>query len=97
MISNVRKTCILHTTYKRITDKRYQLNIYHLISLLHDEARLVNIQVKLVSEGRTRQDHRRRYANLQGRILRYWGEFAAREMDDRNLLRACSRVNGPQM
>ena len=97
MISNGRKTCILHTTYKRITDKRYQLNIYHLISLLHDEARLVNIQVKLVSEGRIRQDHRRRYANLQGRIFRYWGEFAARERDARSLLRACSRVNGPQM
>ena len=97
MISNVRKTCILHTTYERITDKRYQLKIYHLISLLHDEARLVNIQVKLVSEGRIRQDHRRRYVNLQGRIFRYWGEFAARERDATCLLRACSRVNGPQM
>ena len=71
--------------------------IYHLISLLLDEARLVNIQVKLVSEGRIRQDHRRRYANLQGRIFRYWGEFAARERDATSLLRACSRVNGPQM
>ena len=74
-----------------------QLNIYHLISLLHDEARLVNNQVKLVSEGRIKQDHRRRYANLQGRIFRYWGEFAAREGDSTSLLRACSRVNGPQM
>ena len=74
-----------------------QLNLYHLISLLHDEARLVNIQVKLVSEGRIRQDHRHRYANLQGRIFRYWGKFAARERDATSLLRACSRVNGPQM
>ena len=84
-------------THLNHSARHAQLNIYHLISLLHDEARLVNIQVKLVSEGRIRQDHRSRYANLQGRIFRYWGEFAARERDATSLLRACSRVNGPQM
>ena len=77
--------------------RHVQLYIYHLISLLHDEARLVNIQVNLVSDGRFRQVHRRRYANLQGRIFRYWGEFAARERDATSLLRACSLVNRPQM
>ena len=65
--------------------RHVQLNLYHLISLLHDEARLVDIQVKLVSEGRIRQDHRRRYANLQSRTFRYWGEL----LPEKGMPQAC--------
>ena len=34
--------------------------LYRIISPLHDKDRLVDVQVKLVSEGRLRQDHIRK-------------------------------------
>ena len=44
-----------------------QVPLYVLVPLLHSEAKLVSIQMKLVSEGKLSRYHRRQYRTQQAR------------------------------
>ena len=62
---------------------------------LHQEARLVSIQIQLVSDGKLSRIQRRKYRLLQSKIFKYWEDYSSSEITARHLLKLCSYVNGP--
>lgn len=72
-----------------------QLPMYTLINLLHQEAKLVSIQVRLVSEKKLKRIQRRKYRVLQARVFNLWGKYENNVKSAEELLRACSYLNGP--
>ena len=74
---------------------RPNMPFYLLISLLHDEASLLPVQVRLVSEHKLRRHQRKKYKRLQGNIFTYWHQYADGTRSAEQLLRACSRVYAP--
>jgi len=53
-----------------------QLNLYKLVQLLHAEALLVNVNLRLLSEGHALHLQRKSFAALHSRLTKYWGEYA---------------------
>ena len=74
---------------------RAQMNVYMLVSLLHDESCMIPIQVRLVSEGKLQRYQKKTFANLQRKIFAYWEEYENGDRSALQLLRACSRLHGP--
>jgi len=69
-----------------------RLNSYRLLQLLHDEARLVTLAVRLLSECGTSQMQRKSYAQLHSRIFQLWDEYSDGSRSASSLLSACSRM-----
>ena len=85
-----------HNRLNRKANGKAQLPFYLMISLLHHEARLTAIQIRLVSEKKLQQQNRRAYSSVQGRLFQHWDEFAAGTRNTMGLLRACAELNyGP--
>ena len=61
-----------HHGLNRLASGRTQLPLYLLIQLLHREARLTAIQIRLVSEKKLRRIQQRKYRELQQRIFELW-------------------------
>ena len=74
---------------------RAQMNVYMLVSLLHDKSCMIPIQVRLVSEGKLQRYQKKTFANLQRKIFAYWEEYENGDRSALQLLRACSRLHGP--
>lgn len=68
---------------------------YLLEELLHQEARLVSIQIQLVSDGKLSRFQRRKYCLLQSKILKYWEDYNSSEITASRLLKLCSFINSP--
>jgi hypothetical protein len=73
-----------------------QLPFYLMVELLHREARLTSIQIRLVSEGTLKRIQRRKYRQLQTKIFNLWDDFNNNQKSTRQLLKAVSRMNGPR-
>ena len=84
-----------HLGLNRRASGKSQLPLYLLITLLHREARLTSLQIRLVSERKLRRIQRKKYRDLQMRIFQLWDEFNAGSRSARKLLKACSYLNGP--
>ena len=68
------------------------LNLYQLLQLLHSEALLVNLNIRLMSENGTSRYQRKVYSKLHTRINTYWDEYSAGTRSASSLLGACSRA-----
>ena len=71
------------------------LPFYLLFQLLHREACLTSLQMKLVSERKLKRIQRKKYRALQTRIFDLWEEYTNVERNARQLLSAISHLNGP--
>ena len=71
------------------------LPFYLLEELLHQEARLVSIQIQLVSDGKLSRIQGRKYRLLQSKILKYWEDYNSSEITACRLLKLCSFINSP--
>ena len=71
--------------------------LYVLVPLLHREAKLVSIQMKLVSEGKLSRYHRRQYRTQQARLFNMWESFTDNELATAQLLSKCASVYGPTL
>ena len=58
---------------------------------------IVLLQVRLLSEEKLKRQQCRKYKNMQAKVFKYWEEFRAGERNSRQLLHACSHLNGPTM
>ena len=74
---------------------RAQMPLYMLINLLHKEACLVALQIRLVSEKKLTKLQKKKYRSVQAKILSYWEQYACHQKSTVQLLKACSHVNGP--
>ena len=54
-----------------------QLNLYKLIQLLYAETALVQLNVRLLSEGHAMRLQRKSFAALHSRLSKYWDEYVA--------------------
>ena len=69
-----------------------RLNMYQLLHLLHEEAVLVNIGVRVLSDAGTSRMQRKKYARLHSRLVSVWDEYDAGRRSASRLLSACSRA-----
>ena len=65
------------------------------MELLHQEARLISIQIQLVPDGKLSRIQRRKYRLLQLKIFKYCEDYNSSEMIARCLMKLCSYINGP--
>ena len=84
-----------HNSLNRRANNRIHLPFYLLVELLHQEARLVRIQIKLVSEGKLTRLQRKEYHQLQTQIFQHWERYNNDEISARRLLKLCSYLNSP--
>ena len=75
--------------------KNGQLNLYLLIDLLFQEAQLVTIQARLVSERKLKRHQRVTYLRYQARLFKLWNEYVAEERSIDQLVAPCAKVHGP--
>lgn len=85
-----------HHGLNRRCHGKTQLPFYVLIQLLHEEAKLVSLQIRLVSERKLKRMQRSVYRQLQSRIFTLWEEYKSGERTSKQLLRACARLYGPR-
>ena len=75
--------------------QKANLSFYVLVTLLHEESQIVNIQVRLLSDKKLKRMHRKKYEHVQGRLFRLWERYEKSEITAKQLLFSCSRVYGP--
>jgi len=68
--------------------QRGQLQLYLLVHFLHQEARLVTLQMKLVSANKLKRYQRLTYRRLQGKLFKLWEKYIEHEMTPKQLLKA---------
>ena len=84
--------------YNRLNKRaagRSSLQFYLLITLLHKEAKLTSLYIRLVSEKKLRRIQRRQYRELQNKLFILWDEYLRSDRSVLQLLKACSHLNGP--
>ena len=70
---------------------------YLMVKLLHDEAVLVPVQVRLVSDSKLKRHQSATFRNLQRKIFLYWDQYESGDKSAQQLLRACSMLYGPKV
>ena len=86
-----------HHPLSRRAAGRCGLPFYLLVSLLHNEARLVSLQIRLVSERKLKRIQRAAYRQLQSRLFELWEAFNKREKSLKQLLKGCAYINRPMI
>ena len=72
------------------------LELYKLICLLGKQAKLVSVQVRLVSDSKLARHQRRKYRRVYGRLQQLWDQLDNKEKTPKEVLRACSHLcTGP--
>ena len=77
--------------------RRCHIPFYSLIELLHREAEIVNMQVKLVKVSKLCRYQRLKYSKVQGRLEDMWEKYNRHEKSAYKLLRLCSKFYDPVM
>ena len=77
--------------------KRGNLSLYLMLRLLHEQAQLVDMQVRLVSDEKLRRRQRKQYRQVQGKILANWAEYVAGDLSAKQLLSRCAHLISANM
>ena len=72
--------------------KRGNLSFYLIMRLLHEQAQLVEMQVRLVSDEKMKRRQRKQYRQVQGKLLANWSEYIAGELSAKELLSRCAHL-----
>ena len=86
-----------HNALNRRAGSQCRLQFYLLIELLHREARLTAITIRLVSDKKLKRIQRKKYRQLQQKLFDAWDEYQTGNKNASKLLRFCSHVNGPAL
>lgn len=82
-----------HARFNRRARKG-NLPFYLLVELLFREARYIPIQCKLVREGKLRRHKKRSSTLTQGKLMKLWKEYAAKERSASSMCQTlCTCVN----
>ena len=84
-----------HNGLNRRAKGKSNLPLYVLIQLLHKEAALVSLQIRLVSERRLWRHQCTTYKNMQKRLFSLWQQYEEGEKNSKQLLEACSHLVNP--
>ncbi|XP_064639544.1 uncharacterized protein LOC135495062 [Lineus longissimus] len=75
--------------------RRGNIAFYVLVKLLHEQAELVSIQVRLVQAAKLKRRQRAQYRQIQGRLFAVWDDYIEGRKNARQLLRSCSHLVAP--
>ena len=84
--------------HKRINSQAHSqqsINMYLLIDTLYKESVNVNLQIQFLSNGAVLRYQRAKYRKLQAIIFKAWQNLSDGEISAKQLLKLCSRLNGP--
>jgi hypothetical protein len=84
-----------HNGLNRRANGEIQLPFYRLVELLHREAKLASLQIRLVSMQKLKRLQRKKYRLLQAKIFAVWENYSSGEKSASQLLNAISYINGP--
>ena len=84
-----------HNMLKRRASRKCQLPFYMIINILHREARLTSLRIWLVSEKKMKRIQQKKYRSMQAQVFTLWKEYENGERLAKQLLCACSYLNGP--
>ena len=84
-----------HNALNRRAGGKCRLEFYLLIKLLHREARLTSITIKLVSDKKLKRIQRKKYRQLQQKLFDAWDQYQTGNKNASKLLRFCSHLNRP--
>ena len=65
------------------------------VALLHKEAGLVSVQIRLFSEPKLKRMQRATYREVQRRLFELWEAFNKKEKSLKQLLKGCANINRP--
>ena len=82
-----------HHALNQRAEGKTQLPLYLLIQLLHQEARLTSLHIRLVTERKLKKLQRNRM--IQSKVFKLWEEYEAGERSVKQLLKACTNPVGP--
>ena len=85
-----------HNGLHRRTSGRWIMPFYLLIDLLHQEARLTALRIRLVSEKKLTRIQRKKYRSLQAQVFNLWDDYSSQRKNAEQLLRQCAHLNGPK-
>ena len=74
---------------------RSQLPLYILIQVLHREATLVSMQIRLVSDKKLKRHQRSSYRTMQRRLFDLWSQYEDGLRNSKELLEACAHLVQP--
>ena len=83
-----------HHSLNRRAAGQCGLPLYMFVALLHKEASLVSVQIRLVSERRLKRMQRATYREVQKRLFELWEAFNKKEKSLKQLLKGCANING---
>ena len=75
--------------------KRGNLSFYLMVRLLHEQAQLVDMQVRLVSDEKLKRRQRKQYRQVQGQLFATWSEYTVGELSAKQLLSRCAHLACP--
>ena len=84
-----------HNALNRRAGGQCRLQFYLLIELLHREARLTSITIKVVSDKKLKSIKRGKYRQLQQKLMDAWEQYKTGNKNAPQLLRCCSHLNWP--
>ena len=84
-----------HHALNRRAGGKSNLPLYILIELLHREAKLTAITVRLVSDNKLKRIQRKVYRQVQTKLFASWDKYDNREKTAAQLLKCCAKLNGP--
>ena len=84
-----------HLRMNRQASGKSQLPFYLLVKLLHKEALLTSLQIRLVSEKKLRRIQREKCKKLHSRLFSLCEKFNNGQRNAKQLLSACSYLTGP--
>ena len=74
-------------------DYAHHNNFSGQVKALHEEPRLVSLEVRLVKGARRQGYQRRVYRSMQGRLFILWDEYMEGGRSPQQLLRTCGRLD----
>ena len=83
-----------HSRLNRKAQKN-NLSFYVLATLLYQEAQVVRVQMRLVSNKKLKRYQKSSYAAVQRRLFALWDEYAVGNQNAMQLLSACSKIYSP--
>ena len=75
--------------------RKRHLNLYLLVRLLQKEAECVDLQVKLVSDGKLTRRQKKKYVQVHAKLNHVWNEYEQGTKTAGQLLKACAYIYGP--
>ena len=84
-----------HNGLHRRASGRWHMPFHLFIGLLHEEARLTALRIRLVSEKKLKRIQRAKFRSVQAKIFNMWNDFVNQRKNAEQLLRQCAHVHGP--